>query len=1188
MLNPQFGSPDYQSPTTQPSQNNGAKSPSKRYLKGTDPHDTLTETKPLAKRICRKPFPVSSDHSLPDRQQLGGKGMFLQRMQEAGLTVPPFRCVAASLTNALEQQPLDNRRLAPYLPEIVAELGAETSLVDIRKHLTGWLDSEPTRWVDWLTGLAKFVASHDFYEQVKDSETAQQIRDLRFELGGPSLSQPVIVRSSGINEDNYGDVQAGKYLSEIQGEDDVLRTCLKVMASGYRPGVCHGGIPEPMALIIQQCIVCQCGGVAMSFQSLQDNTIRVEYSSGQPRGAVAGKSVNMPHRINIERRGGADQVTYFPGTVSSHFILQRNSDNDGYSETEIHNIVGKPDSVGERLSDDLVSELRQAVAILEDLLLCPVDVEFGIDQQGRLFLLQVRPITRLSGGMDFAMAEPEVTLASGEGISEGYCTGPLWLAKKQKADSMPDGAIVVARHAEDWMLEPDCLKRIAGFVFVIGGFNDHVAILLRQKKIPLMLAGDQCLTLTGQDEQQATLVCARFDGMPRAFIVNGDLTGKLVSHRTQSSGFSDVPSVRTGKSADDLSPPEGTFREVASGFQWLVDQNARLLAFFAPGGGLDCLADPIKLSMSPERLKIMSETEDDVTLLLQGAEALLGGYRAFLLLAGEHLSPQLESLHDELPQLINRFGTLKETIGSALKRIILPLQAGEALKLCPDMFRQWMATCHHLQSSLQALHPLEAEQVQSVHDLIFALHQRFVKALAMVSLASGQGKVSTEQEVTYVDCTPPGDKTALLNQTCKAAIEKMRINATVVNMVDAVIVNLNFGNHVGIIELLEQAEGGKKRTLRLTFSDQFYSPDGSDQPFRLKRMWFLVQLLQAIELDKNADGMKLSSNAVAGEIIVECPRMKTTETMQDAFEKLIAVLDDALDEVEVHLRHNTTIFGGDQWNFNFLAQRLNSDSFAEADRFAFQHCLFSMFYFRFFHSAPDWCQLLSSHHKQFMDDSLRLAESKENPQEMLINEGIGEDNCKKFLFHLLLVGSRKATPLFEHFYSHLRNEYFVIKPPHTYNLEFIVSPGQSLQDHKEKVRNILLEYGLTYASQRVRSDKDFVLLTIKEHPGDLEYASPELRDNDEVVMTAIAKSPMALNDASERIRSDKHLIQRVIADDISFLSYASKEILNDRKYLLKLIKKHPRAFIYADDELKNDTVFVRSAIEKNSKVLEFI
>ncbi len=95
---------------------------------------------------------------------------------------------------------------------------------------------------------------------------------------------PVIVHGSGINEDNYGDAQAGKYLSEVQGDEDVLRTCLKVMASGCRPDLCT----KPMALIIQRCIDCRYGGVAMSYQSCKNDTIRVEYTPGQPRGAVAG------------------------------------------------------------------------------------------------------------------------------------------------------------------------------------------------------------------------------------------------------------------------------------------------------------------------------------------------------------------------------------------------------------------------------------------------------------------------------------------------------------------------------------------------------------------------------------------------------------------------------------------------------------------------------------------------------------------------------------------------------------------------------------------------------------------------------------------------------------------------------------------------------------------------------------
>ncbi|WP_257288275.1 PEP/pyruvate-binding domain-containing protein, partial [Endozoicomonas sp. SESOKO2] len=375
-----------------------------------------------------------------------------------------------------------------------------------------------------------------------------------------------------------GDAQAGKYLSEVQGEEDVLRTCLKVMASGYRPEVCPEGIPQPMALIIQQCIDCRYGGVAASFQSFQDDTLRVEYGPGQPRGVVAGQSGNTAHRIDIARIEGADIWEYFPGMFSSHFILRKNADNNGYLEKRIHDADVPSDGDGQRLSDDTVSELKEMVIKLENLLFCPVDVEFAIDRQGCPFVLQVRPVTRLSGGMDFAMPVPEDSLASGEAVSEGYCTGSIWLAKEQDAVAMPDGAIVVAHHAEEWMLVPEFLKRAGGFIIAEGGFNDHVAILMRQEKTPLMLAGGEYETVVAQDGQQATLACARFNSKSGAFVVAGDITEKLASHRSLSSAVSDVPLAKAVPSRDDLSPPEGTFCEVASGFQWLTDQNARLLA----------------------------------------------------------------------------------------------------------------------------------------------------------------------------------------------------------------------------------------------------------------------------------------------------------------------------------------------------------------------------------------------------------------------------------------------------------------------------------------------------------------------------------------------------------------------------------------------------------------------------------
>ncbi|WOG25662.1 DUF4116 domain-containing protein [Endozoicomonas sp. 8E] len=1184
---------DPQSLTTDPNQITNADKSTISYFSDPDPGG-VPDPKLLGTRSCRSPASDQAADSFSfSREQLGGKGMFLRRMKQAGLSVPPFECVTAQIMSVLEQHPLDP---PAYLPRIDHESEAQTNLKNLREYLNSLPPSEQTKRDSWLAGLAQFIVSDDYYQQVKDSEAARQIRDLRCQLDKLNTSQPVIVRSSGIDEDNYGDAQAGKYLSLVQGEEDILRTCLKVMASGYRSEVCPEGIPQPMALIIQHCVDCQYGGVAMSFQSFQDDTVRVEYTPGQPRGVVAGQSGNTPHRIDIYRedcKEGTAGSQYFPGTITSRFILQKN--NNGYSETRIDHVAAQSDDGGQKLTDETVSDLRKAVTELENLLLCPVDVEFAINNYGRLFLLQVRPITQLSGGMDFAMPIPEEPLAIGEGISEGYCTGPLWLAKKQEAGAMPDEAIVVAQHTEDWMLEPGFLMRAGGFVIAEGGFNDHVAILMRQEKKPLMLADGQFDTLAAEVGQQATLACGRFKSKPRAFIVAGDLSKELASHRSLFSVFSGAPSTRALPSRDDLSPSEGTFHQVGSGFQWLTDQNARLLALFAPGSGLDSLVNPIKLSMSPQRTKRLVETRDNVNRLIHGAEALLDGYQAFLRLAGHRGSPKVGRLLEELQQLFNRFEALKQIIRSGLERIIKPMQIAEDGQLSTGMFRSWVADCHQLKSCLQALNPQEAEQVRSVHELIFVLHQCFVKALAPVTLASGQGRISGENNITYVDCTTPGEEAPLLRISDKASMEELELSGTVISMDEAVIVNLELGSHVGLIELLEQADGGKGRTLRLTFSDKFDATYDYDKPGKFRRMWFLAQLLREIELDKDADSMKLSCNAVAGEMIVECPRMKLRKTMQHAFAKLIIVLR-AMFDLDLDL-NSRPIFEGGQWDFNLLAQRLDRDVVTEADRFAFQHCLFVMAY----RAGSIWsvtaacCQLLSKHHQQFAHHARRLGlcrRSKfirENPWDTLAERlmMISEDARMELLHHFLLLNPRIATRLIERLYD-LGDQCFVINPSYSYRLEFYVPPGQLLGDHKEKVSSALLKHGLQYASQRVRNDKDFVLPAISRHPEELQFLSSELRNDRDVVMAAATVYSKVFWYASNTIRSDKSTIESLVAVNVNILKYGSETLLSDREYMLDLIAKNHQVFQYAAPELKTDKDFVNEANLRNPELGKYV
>ncbi|WP_252176068.1 DUF4116 domain-containing protein [Endozoicomonas sp. 4G] len=1228
MFNAGFGGSQPQIPTTNPNQDTWSGSPtsrpeseSKRHFDRFDPSGAPTIQTPLAKRLCRLSV---SDQAGTLREQLGGKGMFLQRMKDAGLDVPPFKCVTTQVVKALEEHPLNPHSLARYLPDIACEPGVQTSLAHIREYLNTLPPSEHVKRTEVLKGLAEFITSDDFYQQVKESEAAQQIRDLRDWLDNPSLSPPVIVRSSGINEDNYGDAQAGKYLSLVQEEDDVLRTCLKVMASGYRPEVCPEGAPQPMALIIQECIDCQCGGVIMSFQSFQNRNIGVEFTRGQPRGVVAGQSGNTPHRIDISYEEGPDSYQYFPGAISSHYVLRKS--NNGYSETRIDNTDTEKDDVSHLVTDKMVSDIRKMVTTLENLLLCPVDAEFAINRKGELCVVQVRPVTQLSGDMDFAMPIPEETIATGAGVSEGFCTGTLWLAEKGKADAMPEGAIVVAQHAEDWMLEPGFLKQVGGIVIARGGFNDHFAIGMKQQQKPLMLAGDECKAVVAQVGQQATLACARFNDNSGAFIVAGDICGKLASYRKLSSAFTDVPQTTAIPSRDDLSFHEGTFLEVASGFKWLTDQNARLLAFFAPGGGLDSLANPVKLSMSPQRSRILAETKDNVKCLVHGAQALLQGYRAFLKLAGEKGSPEVQLLRDELPQLISRFERLKRIILSGRQCISIPPQQSRTEGLLS--FRGWLTVCHQLQSALQALNPREAEQVRSVHELIFALHQRFVKALAPVTLDSGQGRISTGDKITYVDCTSPGEAAPLLKPSSKVFIEQSehkRTTGTVISMDDALIVNLDLGSHMSLVELLEHAEGGKERTLRMKFSDQFWGPDGSSEQGKLKRVWFLVQLLKTIKLDEQAGSMTLSCNAMAGEIIVEYSRMASREVMQGAFEKLMIVLN-SMSELDLIFR-DREIFEEGHWDFNMLAQRLSPDVTTEADRFNFQHCLFTMFYLEdYCRIGPACCRLLSNRLQQFVYYAEQLGECGElvrqgkKPEDslrnILISDEINEDVRRQILHHYLLLDAHYPIRLFEYFYPHLSGQYFAIKPSRDYTLTFNVPPFQSLSDIKSsdvkrEVKKALVKDGLAYVSQRVRNDKELVLEAMAVQPSQLEYASEKLRgdkqvamavvtqrghflldvsselqDDDDVVKAAIANNQKALEYASERLRSDKTIINSVIArpTGVFFLPLASEAVLKDREYMLDVIAKHHKAFNYAAYELKTDQNFIDSAKLRNPRV----
>ncbi|WP_422442427.1 hypothetical protein, partial [Endozoicomonas sp. ALB060] len=83
-----IGRSDFQSLSIVPNHKTEADRSAKKYLGDPEPAG-VPDTRSLARRKCSSPVADQAAHcSVANRALLGGKGMFLQRMKAAGLSVP--------------------------------------------------------------------------------------------------------------------------------------------------------------------------------------------------------------------------------------------------------------------------------------------------------------------------------------------------------------------------------------------------------------------------------------------------------------------------------------------------------------------------------------------------------------------------------------------------------------------------------------------------------------------------------------------------------------------------------------------------------------------------------------------------------------------------------------------------------------------------------------------------------------------------------------------------------------------------------------------------------------------------------------------------------------------------------------------------------------------------------------------
>lgn len=341
-------------------------------------------------------------------------------------------------------------------------------------------------------------ASRTIQQIVGETPLSQEIVDsircsyeeLTKEVGKPV---PVAIRSSAAQEDTTLATFAGQYKSFLNVPGDMIEKYYKlVLASQFSPraiyyfksrGFEYSEIP--MAVGVMAMVPVESAGIVYTRhpEIPQEDSLIINAVFGLGISAVGGETTpdlyrvsrKDPKNILSQERGKQEEVVVSasPGTVA-HITLPPEKKNQ------------------QVLTASQITELSALSLELEKKFACPQDIEWAIDQEGKIFILQARPLKLRQHDRSTKTSTPKMAKAnfpvlaeSGAIASTGIGSGPVYIVKAfEDLKNFPPGAVLVSHHAPpDYTLVVD---RASAIVTEVGSAASHIATVAREFMVPAL------------------------------------------------------------------------------------------------------------------------------------------------------------------------------------------------------------------------------------------------------------------------------------------------------------------------------------------------------------------------------------------------------------------------------------------------------------------------------------------------------------------------------------------------------------------------------------------------------------------------------------------------------------------------------------------------------------------------------
>ncbi|MFO7707904.1 MAG: PEP/pyruvate-binding domain-containing protein [Desulfobacterales bacterium] len=358
---------------------------------------------------------------------------------------------------------------------------------EIERRLQAYDTSDPDQAHELRSGLQQLVIQAPLPDAL-----ATELHRAVEALASTGNRLTLAVRSSAVNEDTREASFAGQYRSLLNVSPKHLPQAYKeVVASKYTQTAMsyrfHRGLRDQDVVMCVGCLQmvdAVCGGVVYTRDPLNpaEESILINAVWGLPGLVVDGRS-SADHFVVSRTK----PLKLLAKEITRKELKYLCLDEEGIRRYPLED----QESLQASLSDVQALEIGRLALELETYFGEPQDIEWAIDGDGRITLLQCRSLQMFpQAGREPEAAEPvdprhPVLLQGGVAVSPGAAAGPVHLLKKEvdKLQFKPGSVMVISQSLPGYA---SLLDRAAAVIAEHGSLSSHLANVAREYGVPAL------------------------------------------------------------------------------------------------------------------------------------------------------------------------------------------------------------------------------------------------------------------------------------------------------------------------------------------------------------------------------------------------------------------------------------------------------------------------------------------------------------------------------------------------------------------------------------------------------------------------------------------------------------------------------------------------------------------------------